>query len=268
MSGGKKVGGRCGVGRGRRHGAGHTCWQSGHGPDRAQASAGRGGASATSYLQAGNAHNLSNAGGKQAPTLAPDPRPRPRPRPRSGHHPDPDLARRAHDHGGGLARSARRLTSATSAPLPPADARAGENPFCAHTLRQPGGGGGSPDVTRALPAAARSIPGLSLALSNARDYRQSREYRTRDVSAISCSLRSESLCTCHGSRGTCVRARGESGEGTDLSQILIRKTMEIEFERETGQDFTAAVWCVPALRVPLVHSLINHFCQNFLPTEQ
>ena len=22
--------------------------------------------------------------------------------------------------------------------------------------------------------------------------------------------------------------------------------------------FTAAVWCVPALRVPLVHSLINH----------
>ena len=23
--------------------------------------------------------------------------------------------------------------------------------------------------------------------------------------------------------------------------------------------FTAAVWCVPALRVPLVHSLINHF---------
>ena len=26
--------------------------------------------------------------------------------------------------------------------------------------------------------------------------------------------------------------------------------------------FTAAVWCVPALRVPLVHSLINHFRQN------
>ena len=25
--------------------------------------------------------------------------------------------------------------------------------------------------------------------------------------------------------------------------------------------FTAAVWCVPALRVPLVHSLINHFRQ-------
>ena len=25
---------------------------------------------------------------------------------------------------------------------------------------------------------------------------------------------------------------------------------------------TAAVWCVPALRVPLVHSLINHFRQN------
>ena len=24
-------------------------------------------------------------------------------------------------------------------------------------------------------------------------------------------------------------------------------------------SFTAAVWCVPALRVPLVHSLINHF---------
>ena len=23
--------------------------------------------------------------------------------------------------------------------------------------------------------------------------------------------------------------------------------------------FTAAVWCVPDLRVPLVHSLINHF---------
>ena len=28
------------------------------------------------------------------------------------------------------------------------------------------------------------------------------------------------------------------------------------------QFFTAAVWCVPALRVPLVHSLINHFRQN------
>ena len=27
--------------------------------------------------------------------------------------------------------------------------------------------------------------------------------------------------------------------------------------------FTAAVWCVPALRVPLVHSLINHtFAEN------
>ena len=25
---------------------------------------------------------------------------------------------------------------------------------------------------------------------------------------------------------------------------------------------TAAVWCVPALRVPLVHSLINHFCKK------
>ena len=24
----------------------------------------------------------------------------------------------------------------------------------------------------------------------------------------------------------------------------------------------AAVWCVPALRVPLVHSIINHFRQN------
>ena len=34
--------------------------------------------------------------------------------------------------------------------------------------------------------------------------------------------------------------------------------------------FTAAVWCVPALRVPLVHSLINHFrqsgvCERSLP---
>ena len=34
--------------------------------------------------------------------------------------------------------------------------------------------------------------------------------------------------------------------------------------------FTAAVWCVPALRVPLVHSVINHFRQSnyvrfFLP---
>ena len=27
--------------------------------------------------------------------------------------------------------------------------------------------------------------------------------------------------------------------------------------------FTAAVWCVPALRVPLVHSLINHFRQKY-----
>ena len=26
--------------------------------------------------------------------------------------------------------------------------------------------------------------------------------------------------------------------------------------------FTAAVWCVPALRVPLVHSLINHFIRQ------
>ena len=26
--------------------------------------------------------------------------------------------------------------------------------------------------------------------------------------------------------------------------------------------FTAAVWCVPALRVPLVHSLINHLRQK------
>ena len=29
--------------------------------------------------------------------------------------------------------------------------------------------------------------------------------------------------------------------------------------------FTAAVWCVPALRVPLVHSLINHFRQKIFP---
>ena len=28
------------------------------------------------------------------------------------------------------------------------------------------------------------------------------------------------------------------------------------------RSFTAAVWCVPALRVPLVHSLINHFRQK------
>ena len=28
--------------------------------------------------------------------------------------------------------------------------------------------------------------------------------------------------------------------------------------------FTAAAWCVPALRVPLVHSLINHFRQKRL----
>jgi len=32
--------------------------------------------------------------------------------------------------------------------------------------------------------------------------------------------------------------------------------------------FTAAVWCVPALRVPLVHSLINHFLQNKTITKQ
>ena len=32
--------------------------------------------------------------------------------------------------------------------------------------------------------------------------------------------------------------------------------------------FTAAVWCVPALRVPLVHSLINHFRQNFDGSER
>ena len=29
-----------------------------------------------------------------------------------------------------------------------------------------------------------------------------------------------------------------------------------------GFFFTAAAWCVPALRVPLVHSLINHFRQR------
>ena len=32
--------------------------------------------------------------------------------------------------------------------------------------------------------------------------------------------------------------------------------------------FTAAVWCVPALRVPLVHSLINHFRQTLRLTYQ
>ena len=30
--------------------------------------------------------------------------------------------------------------------------------------------------------------------------------------------------------------------------------------------FTAAVWCVPALRVPLVDSLINHFRQKYTRT--
>ena len=29
--------------------------------------------------------------------------------------------------------------------------------------------------------------------------------------------------------------------------------------------FTAAVWCVPAQRVPLVHSLINHFRKKSRP---
>ena len=32
--------------------------------------------------------------------------------------------------------------------------------------------------------------------------------------------------------------------------------------------FTAAVWCVPALRVPLVHSLINHFRQKLGPLKE
>ena len=32
--------------------------------------------------------------------------------------------------------------------------------------------------------------------------------------------------------------------------------------------FTAAVWCVPALRVPLVHSQINHFRQKNAPRRQ
>ena len=32
--------------------------------------------------------------------------------------------------------------------------------------------------------------------------------------------------------------------------------------------FTAAVWCVPALRVPLVHSLINHFRKKKKPTRR
>ena len=34
------------------------------------------------------------------------------------------------------------------------------------------------------------------------------------------------------------------------------------------QFFTAAVWCVPALRVPLVHSLINHFRQKSTPVRR
>ena len=32
--------------------------------------------------------------------------------------------------------------------------------------------------------------------------------------------------------------------------------------------FTAAVWCVPALRVPLAHSLINHFRQKAKDCDQ
>jgi hypothetical protein len=38
-----------------------------------------------------------------------------------------------------------------------------------------------------------------------------------------------------------------------LNKLLLqKKILRVGF-------FTAAVWCVPALRVPLVHSLINHF---------
>ena len=37
---------------------------------------------------------------------------------------------------------------------------------------------------------------------------------------------------------------------------------------QNSENFTAAVWCVPALRVPLVHSLINHFRQNYAKVRQ
>ena len=33
-------------------------------------------------------------------------------------------------------------------------------------------------------------------------------------------------------------------------------------QARAGEQMTKAVWCVPALRVPLVHSLINHFRQR------
>ena len=38
-----------------------------------------------------------------------------------------------------------------------------------------------------------------------------------------------------------------------------RETSEMCARKKYVGFFTAAVWCVPALRVPLVHSLINHF---------
>ena len=41
--------------------------------------------------------------------------------------------------------------------------------------------------------------------------------------------------------------------GTGFGQLKVKKKVGF---------FTAAVWCVPALRVPLVHSLINHFRQK------
>ena len=45
-------------------------------------------------------------------------------------------------------------------------------------------------------------------------------------------------------------------------QRTTRRKNRGENNQKKSVFFTAAVWCVPALRVPLVHSLINHFRQK------
>ena len=42
-----------------------------------------------------------------------------------------------------------------------------------------------------------------------------------------------------------------------FSRTVVKKNLSL------CRVFTAAMWCVPALRVPLVHSLINRFRQNY-----
>ena len=63
-------------------------------------------------------------------------------------------------------------------------------------------------------------------------------------------------------------SREEFLAGFDLYQKeearLAAEARVAKVARLATEEITAAVWCVPALRVPLVHSLINHFRQSSL----